>query len=113
MKLGIVGYRNYTNYEQFCIHINKIPGIAMIISGGCQGADKLAERYALENNIPMIIHKPEWDKYGKSAGPIRNALIVSGSDMIIAFLHKDSKGTKDTIKKAKIANKPFIEVNIG
>ena len=38
-----------------------------IISGGAKGIDTLAEKYADENNIPKLIIKPEYAKYGKSA----------------------------------------------
>ena len=44
----------------------------MIISGGCKGAYKIAENIAKELNIPIEIYNAEWDKYGNSAGPIRN-----------------------------------------
>jgi predicted Rossmann fold nucleotide-binding protein DprA/Smf involved in DNA uptake len=33
--------------------------ISTIISGGAIGADKLAERYALQYNIKIIIYKPD------------------------------------------------------
>ena len=113
MKLGITGYRNYTDYDQFCDYVDKIPGITKIISGGCQGTDKLAERYAADHGIPVEIYEPNWDLYGRRAGPIRNSLIVSNSDQIIAFIHPDGKGTLDTIKKAKKARKVVIEVRIN
>ena len=113
MKLGIVGYRNYNNYEEFCEHVKKISGITTIISGGCRGTDILAERYAAENNIPIRIYKPNWDSYGKKAGPIRNSLIVFDSNMIIAFVHPNSVGTLDTIKKAKKVGLVVIEVSIN
>lgn len=43
-----------------------------IISSGANGADKSGERYGEENNLPVEAYPAEWDKYGKSAGYIRN-----------------------------------------
>ncbi len=109
MKVGIVGCRKYSNYEEFKNKIDiweKINGsISTIISGGATGADSLAEKYAQENNIELIIHEAEWDKYGNKAGPIRNTLIVNDCDKLIAFPSKSSRGTWDSVIKAKNADK--------
>ena len=71
MKYLICGSRDWTNYnlikERILYHQP-----TMIISGGCKGADKIAENIAKELNIPIEIYNAEWDKYGNSAGPIRN-----------------------------------------
>ena len=80
--------------------------IDTIISGGAKGADKLAEKYALERGIPVTVHEPDWDLHGRSAGYIRNKLIVQDADEIIAFWDRHSKGTKHTIDIAEKANKP-------
>lgn len=36
-----------------------------IISGGATGADTMAAKYAIENSIPLVVYKPDWNKYGK------------------------------------------------
>lgn len=114
IKLGIVGVRTYTNYEEFKTllekeldDLNLNPEV--IISGGAKGADSLAERWAKENNVPITIHKPNYEKYPGHLAPLeRNTLIVNDSDLIIAFWDGRSKGTKNTIKKAEKAGKDFI-----
>lgn len=116
INLGIVGYRNFNDYECFNENIKTFicnyGKIDKIVSGGASGADHLAERYAKENNIPIIIHKPEWNKYGKFAGPKRNQYIIDDSTHLIAFLSPDSKGTYDSINKAKSKNIPLMIINI-
>ena len=109
--LGVSGYREFTDYELFKSHIDKIKNIDTIISGGCRGTDKLAEKYAVDNNINLVVLEADWS-LGRSAGPLRNTKIVDQSDIVIAFLHPNSKGTKDTINKAKKANKLYSIVNI-
>jgi len=47
-----------------------------------------------------IIIKPEWNKYGKSAGYKRNSLIINEADKVVAFWKGESKGTKHSIDLA-------------
>jgi len=87
--------------------------IDAIVSGGAYGADALAERFAREKGIPTIIFKPDWDKYGKSAGFKRNILIVNEADVVVAFWDGFSKGTKNSIELAEKSKKPVIVMTIN
>src|SRR4029078_11243245 len=87
MYIGIVGSRDYFDYEYFCKKLKKtnFEG-ATIVSGGASGVDRMAEKYSREIlNKEPIIFKANWKLYGKKAGPIRNKEIVNKSDYIIAF----------------------------
>ncbi|MHA1302510.1 MAG: DUF2493 domain-containing protein [Candidatus Heimdallarchaeaceae archaeon] len=111
MKLAIVGGRNFNDYEKLedamqFFHIEDFQEVSVIISGGAKGADSLGERYAENWNIQIKQFLPEWNKYGKAAGFIRNQQIVDACDMVLAFWDGESKGTKDTIDKARKAKKP-------
>lgn len=77
-----------------------------IISGGARGADALAQNYGIENGIELVIYKPDWKKYGRGAGIIRNRLIVDAADYVIAFWDGESRGTKAAIDYARTQNKP-------
>lgn len=117
MKLAIVGSRTFndeflmaeyltifTTAYGFTDEVN--PPDVEVISGGAKGADSLGERFAKINRCPVTIFKPDWDKYGKSAGFIRNQQIVDTCDIVLAFWDGKSKGTQDTINKAKKTKKP-------
>lgn len=118
MNLGVVGSRTFSNkwliFEY--IYIFKTAYEVLfnekieIVSGGANGADSLAEKVALTSGIPVKIFKSDWEKHGKAAGFIHNQQIVDNSDMIVAFWDGESKGTKDTIDKAKKAKKPTFIV---
>ena len=76
MRLAIVGGRDFNDYALLANTIfnslSPLDFITSIISGGAKGADTLGENFAENNGIDCIVYKPEWDKYGKSAGFIRN-----------------------------------------
>jgi len=95
-EIGVVGSRTFNDYNLMCEVLSSC-GRFTLISGGATGADSLAERYADEFKLNKIIHIPKWDEYGKSAGFIRNAVIVDGSNIVIAFWNLKSKGTEHTI----------------
>lgn len=81
-----------------------------LVSGGCpKGGDKFCEIFAKEYDIPIKIHKAEWDKYGKSAGFKRNTYIAEDADILICVVASDrAGGTEDTIKKAEKTNKKIV-----
>jgi predicted Rossmann fold nucleotide-binding protein DprA/Smf involved in DNA uptake len=114
ISLGIVGYRYYNDYETFVINVEDIinsEGIPhQIVSGGATGADTLAKKYADENDIQIIEYYPK--SYNAKELLARNTLIVNDSDIIIAFVSKSSRGTYDTINKARRMRKKVFVINI-
>ena len=117
-KLAIVGSRKFNNKELFTKYINNwiekngIPDL--IISGGARGADTMAEQYAKKHNIPMKIFRPEYDKslsYDPAAPLRRNTKIAEACTHVLAFIKGESRGTRDTIKKAENMKKDVTVVN--
>lgn len=112
MKLGIVGSRGFNNFSLLEKVIHKyliLWDITHIVSGGANGADKLAEKFADNNNKPKIIHHADWSK-GKGAGFARNHKIWESSDIVIAFWDGESKGTKHSFELSKKYGKDFLVV---
>ena len=78
----------------------------ILVSGHAKGADSLAEKYAEKNGIEIKVFPPEWSKYQKAAGPIRNKQMLDfisevDDNTVIAFWDGHSKGTKHTVETAK------------
>lgn len=109
MKFAIIGGRDFNDKDLLYKTLNDYD-ITEIISGGARGADSLAEQYAYDNNIKMVVFKPDWSK-GRSAGLIRNHDIISNADAVIAFWDKQSKGTKHSIDLSKQLRKPIEIIN--
>lgn len=107
-KVAVVGSRSFTDYsllERTLSSFHSSNGIALIVSGGAAGADSMAEHFAKENNIPTSIHKPDWKKYGRSAGVIRNKDIIAECDVCFAFWDGLSRGTANDIELCRKMNK--------
>lgn len=103
----VCGSRDYDDhkfiFEQLNILFLKY-GIKKIISGGCSGADSLAEKYAKNNNLPITIIKANWKKYGKKAGPMRNKKMIKlKPNIVVAFSSKHylTPGTKNMVSLAE------------
>lgn len=103
MRVAIVGSRGITSVDlsQF------VPTeCTLIVSGGARGVDSIAEQYAYQHNIPTLIIKPDYERYGRSAPIRRNDIIVDNADLILAFWDGESRGTRYTIEYAKKTGKP-------
>lgn len=139
MKIAVVGSRNYfliydyihlkyiideekTRFAHDVI-VNEFSLGDILVSGGAEGVDLFAESTIDEWNKccsehsncskkwDKIILKPDWDKYGKRAGFLRNQLIIDEADKVIAFWDGKSKGTKNSIDLA-VTKKIPIDIYI-
>lgn len=75
----------------------------VLIHGAARGADQLAGEWAKSRGVSLDVYPADWDKHGRSAGPIRNGrMLVDGKpDMVIAF--PGGKGTADMVRQARRA----------
>lgn len=88
------------------------------VSGGAKGGDKLGEDYAQANGYKVTQFKPDWSKYGRAAGPMRNTDMLNYIDkadypVVIAFWDGASKGTYNTLKTAKRMQIPTHVIRLG
>ena len=113
MKIAVVGSREFpykalvTLVLEYTAHSHDV-----IISGGARGVDTWAKEYALAHNIKYEEYPAEWDKHGKSAGYIRNKLIIENANVVLAFWDGKSKGTKHSIDLALKLNKELSYFDI-
>lgn len=108
MKIAIIGSRNFKDKNLLNETLDSYQNqVTVVVSGGAKGADCLGEEWAKENNIQTEIFLPNWEKFGKSAGFIRNNYIIENSDEVIAFWDGKSKGTNHSISLCKKLNKKY------
>jgi hypothetical protein len=121
VRVAVVGSRTFRNYRLLCNTLDALrhelgvdagvtaspPTVLMrLVSGGAQGADRMAERYAAENALDIDVHRPDWRPngvYDPGAGLKRNGDIVAQADLVVAFWDGISTGTRDTMRKAEKA----------
>lgn len=99
-RVIIAGGRDFDDYQLLelncnCYLKNKFPDIE-IVSGKAKGADRLGERYAENYLLDVKEFSPDWDKFGKGAGFIRNREMAEYADALIAFW-SGSRGTSHMI----------------
>lgn len=85
-------------------------GVEVIISGGANGADTLAEKYADKNHISKIIMRPDYARFGKGAPQKRNEEMVNIADAVLVIWDGVSRGTKYTADYAGKQGKRVILV---
>lgn len=115
MRIIIAGGRFFNDYNYLKKSLDPLLGNYYdsneleIVSGGAIGVDALGERYAKEKGFTITKFNADWEKYGKSAGPIRNKQMADYAHGLIAFWDGESKGTKNMIKNAQNNNlKVFV-----
>ena len=114
MKIAIVGTRKLKDAEAvYSIIADSIPrNCSEVVSGGAEGVDKLAERYARENHLRLTLFLPDYETYGRKATLIRDEKIVDYADMVFAFWDKNSKGTAYTISYCIKTQRPVKVIRI-
>lgn len=107
-KVIIAGGRNFDDYgflkENMDWTLQNIEDDIVIVSGAARGADSLGEKYAREKGYDIISKPADWDKFGRSAGYIRNKEMAEIADGCVCFWDQKSKGTKHMIDLAKKYN---------
>lgn len=102
MRCIIAGGRDFRDYQFLSEVCNDYEDqITQVICGETRGADSLGKLWAEARGIHVRSFPANWDKYGVSAGPIRNREMANNADMLIAFWNGKSKGTKHMIDIAK------------
>lgn len=123
-RLLITGSRNHqwTAYDSQALLtairdiVDKTQKDPILVHGGATGADTEAALHGQRLfNLQTEVHRADWKKYGKIAGPIRNKQMVElGADLCFAFPDHPkghgSRGTWNCIDLAQQAGIPVLVV---
>lgn len=110
MRILVTGSRTWGDVETIHKYLAKyFDGLVstVLVHGDCHdGADRIADSYAVKHRWKVERFPAKWQKYGKRAGYIRNAKMVEiGADICLAFIKDNSKGATmcaDLAEKAGI-----------
>ena len=114
MKVLVCGGRDYTDRAALWSILDALgpPEVSEIISGMARGADTLAVEWASRFGFPLRAFPAEWDKHGRSAGPIRNQRMLDEGkpDLVVAF--PGGRGTADMVSRAEKAGVRVIQPTV-
>lgn len=102
-RILVCGGRNYRNKELVEKVLDRLftsdyQGVMMLIEGGANGADRLAQDWAISRKCKYHTEPADWDKYHDAAGGIRNEKMARMlPDLCIAF--PGGSGTEDMVKR--------------
>jgi len=98
--------------ESTCYDLHDVPGSVpwsewSLICGMAKGVDTLAYEWASKAGMPVEKYPALWEEHGRSAGYIRNKLMLEDGqpDVVIAF-----PGGRGTAMMVEIAEKAGVEV---
>jgi hypothetical protein len=108
--LGLHDHRERVWQHGILDQLHAEHGFTAIIEGGATGADQGARLFGNRVGIPVLTFDAEWDRLGKSAGPIRNArMLAEGKpDVVIAF--PGQRGTRNMVHQAEVARVRVIKI---
>jgi hypothetical protein len=113
--LLVSGSREITN-AQWCskcindalVDWNLTPrDLAFVVNGNARGVDKHALVWARDHGVKVQLFEPDWNKYGKKAGILRNDEMLALATHVITLWDGKSPGTAHVIRRAKETQKEW------
>lgn len=105
MILMVSGSRSINDASYVYKVLDEISDIDSIIVGNAKGVDEHVARYAVQNDIPIEVCRPDWTK-GKGAALKCNIDMLKKADALLAVYDGVSKGTSHAIDNARRMGKP-------
>lgn len=105
-RILVTGGRDYEDVGAIYTTLSAIHAetpITLLINGGATGADAISKVWAAGRRVAIKIYRADWQKHGKSAGPIRNQRMLDEGkpDLVVAFF--GGRGTADMVRRAEAA----------
>jgi len=117
-RVVVAGSRGFGDFPRLCAVLDRLLSRrvasgcqVVILSGGARGADQLGVRYAAARDLPVWSFSADWARYGRGAGPVRNAEMVRNADAVVVFWDGVSKGTAGLVRLARAAGLPVRVVH--
>lgn len=85
-----------------------------MVLGGASGADEVARRFAVSEKVSHLVLYPDWSKYGKAAGMIRNkemvhaSLSMSHDGAVTLAAFPGGRGTANMVSMCKDRGIPVV-----
>lgn len=101
--IAVTGGRDYANKQKVYGVLDALhrgESFDLLVQGGALGADSLAEAWARERSVPFATVPADWARYGKGAGPKRNARMLELFKPVLLVAFSGGRGTRNCIETA-------------
>lgn len=118
MRLAISGSRSFRHDHHRSVVLSALDvlhsqtPITEILTGDAAGPDRFAADWARTHGVPCHVLCPDWRRYDRRAGLVRDDQIVAGAERLLAFWDGRSRGTAYTIRAARAQRIP-VTVYLG
>ena len=118
VRIAVIGTRTFRDWTRFAKEMDKRLALiqterqsanVVLISGGAEGPDVMARRYAQQNRLRIVEYMPNFPAHGRGATFVRNRQIVNAAQEVIAFWDGVSRGTRFTLD---LANEKQLPVHV-
>jgi hypothetical protein len=75
-----------------------------VVSGAAAGVDLIGMQWARDRGIPIRTYIPDWETYGRAAGPLRNAKMAGNAEALILIWDGQSRGSASMLREARKRN---------
>lgn len=109
-KLMVCGSRTIVDEQWIFSKLDELFALhkdVVVLSGSAVGVDSIGEKWTGIHNVPIEHFLPDWKKYGRGAGIVRNKQMVETADFVMIFWDGESKGTKFVIEYCQKLGKQF------
>jgi hypothetical protein len=106
----VTGGRDYSDPAKLYEVLDGMLPVEELIQGGASGADKYASEWAVSRGIACRTYKANWDKFGKTAGPIRNRIMLEENKLAVLVAFPGGAGTANCVRVAKSLGIKVIEI---
>jgi hypothetical protein len=97
-------------------HVDDPAEHIVVIHGDARGADTVGDICAQLLDYELEVYPADWEKHGRSAGPIRNQQMLDAEPDVALFFHEDianSRGTADMLERVKRAGIRYLLIEEG
>lgn len=110
----VCGSRAWHDRGVILARLQSFPPGTIVMHGGCRGADLIAADVARSLGLETVCFPADWERFGRSAGLRRNQQMVEQRPaFVLAFHLGASRGTADTLRRARAAGIPCQVIGPG
>jgi hypothetical protein len=118
-RVLVTGSRTWTDWASLSTALSDLRvehgRCLVVVHGACsEGADHLADLWARSTGTRVQRFPANWIRYGRAAGPIRNAAMVNTRpNLCLAFVRNQSPGTTDCVDRVHAVGIPVRIYRVG